>query len=68
MTRATATIESASPPFSRALAERIRHLRFDDLPGDVVARAKHSILDWFGVTLSGWSDPLVGKVTFKVAR
>jgi 2-methylcitrate dehydratase PrpD len=63
VTRATATIESTSPPFSRALAERIRHLRFDDLPGDVVARAKHSILDWFGVTLSGWSDPLVGKLT-----
>jgi 2-methylcitrate dehydratase PrpD len=51
------------------LADRTSHLRFDDLPGDVVARAKHSILDWIGVTLSGWSDPLVGKLTeFVVAE
>jgi 2-methylcitrate dehydratase PrpD len=50
------------PPFTRALAERISRLHFEDLPDDVVARARHSILDWLGVTLCGWSDPLVGKL------
>jgi 2-methylcitrate dehydratase PrpD len=57
----TATAERR-PPFTRSLAQRIGALRFDALPADVVARAKHSILDWLGVTLAGWSDPLVGKL------
>ena len=55
--------EPSRPPFTRALAERTTRLRFDDLPDDVVARAKHSILDWLGVTLCGWSDPLVDRLT-----
>jgi 2-methylcitrate dehydratase PrpD len=58
---ATATA-AGRPPFTRSLAQRIGALRFDALPADVVARAKHSILDWLGVTLAGWSDPLVGKL------
>jgi 2-methylcitrate dehydratase PrpD len=57
------TTEASRPAFTRALAERISRLRFDELPDDVVARAKHSILDWLGVTLCGWTDPLVGKLT-----
>jgi 2-methylcitrate dehydratase PrpD len=58
-----ATTERSPPPFTRALAERISRLRFDELPDDIVARAKHSILDWLGVALCGWTDPLVGKLT-----
>ncbi|HVX75640.1 MAG TPA: MmgE/PrpD family protein [Bradyrhizobium sp.] len=54
---------SKPPPFTRALAARVCGLRFGDLPEDIVARARHSILDWLGVTLSGWRDPLVAKLT-----
>lgn len=67
MTLATTATHPSPPRFTRALAERVGRLRFDDLPRDVVLRAKHSILDWIGVTLSGWSDPLVGKLTRVVA-
>ena len=62
MTLGTAISEPSRPPFTHALAERICRLRFDDLPEDIVARAKHSILDWMGVTLFGWPDPLVDKL------
>ena len=44
---------------TRALAAHGASLNFDRLPADVITRAKHSILDWVGVTLAGWSDPLV---------
>jgi 2-methylcitrate dehydratase PrpD len=58
-----AAAEPLRPPFTRALAERISRLHFEDLPSDVVVRAKHSILDWLGVTLAGWPDPLVSKLS-----
>lgn len=61
MSQGTAT--SNPPPFTRALAERACNLRFADLPQDIVVRTRHSILDWLGVTLSGWQDPLVDKLT-----
>src|SRR6201997_298479 len=61
MSQGTAT--SKPPPFTCALAERACNLRSADLPEDIVVRARHSILDWLGVTLSGWQDRLVDGVT-----
>lgn len=40
------------------LAERSRALTFDDLPSDVLERAKQCLLDWLGVTLAGSGQPL----------
>lgn len=39
------------------LAGRAAALRFDDLPADVVERARHALLDWFAVTLAGSAEP-----------
>ena len=36
-----------------ALAERAALLRYEDLPRDIVERARQSLLDWFAVTLGG---------------
>jgi 2-methylcitrate dehydratase PrpD len=38
--------------------ERSRALKFDDLPPDVIERAKQCLLDWLGVTLAGSGQPL----------
>jgi 2-methylcitrate dehydratase PrpD len=40
------------------LAATARALTFDELPDDVVAVAKHCLLDWLGVTLAGSREPL----------
>lgn len=39
-------------------AERSRALTFNDLPADVVERAKQCLLDWLGVALAGSGQPL----------
>jgi 2-methylcitrate dehydratase PrpD len=35
------------------LAQRASELRFADIPQDVAQRARHALLDWFGVALAG---------------
>ena len=52
---------------TQALAHRIASLRYDDLPADVVAIAKHCILDWVAVTVQGALDPLVTILAEQVA-
>lgn len=39
------------------LTDALRRFRFEDLPPDVVAVAKHCLLDWFGVALAGSREP-----------
>lgn len=41
------------------LVRRATSLRYDALPPDVARIAGHCLLDWFGVALAGWSDPLI---------
>lgn len=43
--------------FSRALAERVAALRFEDLPDAAVAWARVGILDTLGVTVAGSREP-----------
>src|SRR5262245_56004352 len=43
---------SMSPSVSRELAERISRFRYQDLPADVVAHAKRSLLDTIGAMLA----------------
>lgn len=44
---------AAGRPIGLALASFGSRLRFEDLPGDVRAIAKHCVLDWLGATLAG---------------
>src|SRR5258707_1468121 len=44
---------------TQALAHRIATLRYEDLPADVVAIAKHCVLDWVAVAVQGAREPLV---------
>lgn len=44
------------------LAEFITETRFNDLPGDLTARAKRHILDTFGATLAGSNSPIAQAV------
>jgi len=37
-------------------------MSINQIPPEIVTRAKHSFLDWIAVTLAGWSDPLVQKL------
>ncbi len=41
------------------IAKRASDLTFGDLPGDIVARAQHCVLDWCGVAMAGAHEPLV---------
>ncbi|WP_439813621.1 MmgE/PrpD family protein [Zavarzinia sp. CC-PAN008] len=45
-------------PLALQLAAFARNLGAEALPGDVVARAQHCLLDWMGVTLAGSGEPL----------
>lgn len=52
---------TGTPAASSVTAEVTRRaavLRFEDLPPDVVAVAKHCVLDWFGVALAGAAEPV----------
>ncbi|WP_426413366.1 MmgE/PrpD family protein [Bradyrhizobium ganzhouense] len=52
---------------TRALAHRIATLRYEDLPADVVAIAKHCILDWVALTVQGAHEPLATILAEQVA-
>ena len=41
-----------------ALAEKAAALRYDDIPEAAKTVAGHCLLDWFGVTLGAWNEPL----------
>ena len=43
--------------FTREVIDRARSIRLDALPASSVVRAKHCLLDWFGVTIGGGSHP-----------
>lgn len=49
---------SGRAPITRLLAEACRAVAFDDLPAEAVTVAKQCLLDWLGVTLAGWGEPL----------
>jgi len=52
---------------TQALAHHIATLRYDDLPADVIAIAKHCVLDWVAVTVQGAREPLVTILAEQVA-
>jgi 2-methylcitrate dehydratase PrpD len=49
--------EAESGSFSRALAERVAAMRFEDLPEAAVSWARVGILDTVGVTVAGSREP-----------
>jgi 2-methylcitrate dehydratase PrpD len=51
--RTKAKKQQATVPPSQALSEFLAALRYEDLPQDVVARAKELFLDWFASALAG---------------
>lgn len=54
---ATPDPSAAGAPTDRVIA-RVRGRRFEDLPADVVALARHCTLDWLAVTLAGSLEPV----------
>ena len=48
----------AAQGVTQVLAHRIATLRYEDLPADVIAIAKHCVLDWVAVTVPGTREPL----------
>ena len=53
MSGSQAKKQQATVPPSQALAEFLAALRYEELPQDVVARAKELFLDWFASALAG---------------
>lgn len=47
-----------TPALTTAIIEQVREFAIDTLPTDVVTAAKHSLLDWLGVTFSGSREPI----------
>lgn len=41
------------------IAERALSIEFERLPSGIADIAKHCLLDWIGVSLAGWNEPLV---------
>ncbi len=52
---------------TQALAHRIATLRYEDLPADIIAIAKHCVLDWVAVAVQGTREPLVTILAEQVA-
>ena len=52
---------------TQALAHRIATLRYEDLPADIIAIAKHCVLDWVAVAVQGTREPLVAILVEQVA-
>ena len=52
---------------TQALARRIATLRYEDLPADIVAIAKHCILDWVALAVQGAREPLATILAEQVA-
>lgn len=48
--------EQTEPPLTNNITEIAAQYRFDTLPPDVIAVAKHCLLDWIGVTVAGMQD------------
>jgi len=58
--------EAAVHGLTAALAERAAGFRFEELRPEHVQRARHSLLDWLGVTLAGAQEP-AGRMVQAVA-
>jgi 2-methylcitrate dehydratase PrpD len=54
----TSTAEATSRGLTAALAAACRDVRYDALPAEAIAVAKHCLLDWLGVTIAGSREPL----------
>jgi len=54
------------PAVTALLVESVRSRAFESLPADVVSIAKQCILDWFGVTLAGSTEPATAIVRDEV--
>src|SRR6266436_5694010 len=52
---------------TQALAHRIATLRYEDLPADIIAIAKHCVLDWVAVAVQGTREPVATILAEQVA-
>ena len=50
------------PGLTAQLIDDVRAMAQLPLPDDVLELARHCVLDWFGVTIGGAREPLVGKL------
>jgi 2-methylcitrate dehydratase PrpD len=58
--------QPAPPGLTAGLVARARALRYADLPPEVLAAARHCVLDWLGVTLAGYLEPSAALVREQV--
>src|SRR5437773_1764511 len=54
----TETSANIRTDLTMALAEKAANLRFDDISEPAKIVAGHCLVDWFGVTLGAWNEPL----------
>jgi 2-methylcitrate dehydratase PrpD len=52
---------------TRALVNRVRAIRFEEIPDDAREVARHCLLDFLGCALAGADDPLTGILVEEVA-
>jgi 2-methylcitrate dehydratase PrpD len=52
---------------TQALAHRVVTLRYEDLPANVIAVARHCVLDWVAVAVQGTREPLATILAEQVA-
>jgi 2-methylcitrate dehydratase PrpD len=55
-------------PATEFIARVGRGYRYEELPEDVVVRARQCLLDWIGVTIAGHDEPLVRLLRDEVAE
>jgi len=53
---------------TRALAQRVRRIRYEQIPDDARETARHCLLDFLGCALAGAGDPLTEILVREVAR
>jgi len=58
---------SDSPGATRALVERVRKIRYEEIPEDAREVARHCLLDFLGCALAGADDPLTGILVREIA-
>jgi len=51
-------MELSTSDVTARLAAAAKAITFASLPADVVTLARQCMLDWYGVTLAGWNEPL----------
>lgn len=68
MQRTAGARHDSDVAITRPLAEFASTLRYEDIPADALAVARHCLLDVIGVTLAGMDEPLVTMLREQVAE